>query len=138
MAAPANAPASLNIVLVVDSDVLVRMAVCEYLRHCGYRVFEAATAEEAITLLQRTTIPVDVVLTAVDLSGPMNGFGLSQWVRSNRPGTDVRMGGTAERAVDAAAQLCDSGPMRGKPHDTQVVHQRLKKLLAARARQQKP
>jgi CheY-like chemotaxis protein len=92
MAAPANAPASLNIVLVVDSDVLVRMAICEYLRHCGYRVFEAATAEEAITLLQKTTIPVDVVLTDVDLSGAMNGFGLSQWVRLNRPGTDVAHG----------------------------------------------
>ena len=56
-------------VLVVENEVLVRRAISEYLRHCGYRVIEAASAEEAMTLLAQANIAVDVVFSAVELGG---------------------------------------------------------------------
>ena len=34
-------------VLVIDGDALVRIPICQYLRDCGYRVLEAANADEA-------------------------------------------------------------------------------------------
>ena len=37
---------STETVLVVEDDVLVRIVICEYLRHCGYRVLEAETGME--------------------------------------------------------------------------------------------
>jgi CheY-like chemotaxis protein len=40
-------------VLVVEHEVMVRLAISEYLRHCGYRVIEAISAEEAITVLEQ-------------------------------------------------------------------------------------
>jgi CheY-like chemotaxis protein len=48
-------------VLVPDDDVLVRMPVVQFLRDCGYRVVEAASTDEAITILQNTNTSVDVV-----------------------------------------------------------------------------
>jgi DNA-binding NtrC family response regulator len=132
-----DAAANLETVIVVDGDVLIRLAISEYLRHCGYRVLEAVSADEAITILRKDNIRVDVVLTDVQTTGSMDGFGLSQWVRKNRPGVDVLLAGTPKRAVDAASGLCESGPMLGKPYDPQIVHDGIKKLLAARARQER-
>ena len=43
-------------VLVLDDDVLVRMPICQYLRDCGYRVLEAANANEAATILQERAV----------------------------------------------------------------------------------
>ena len=61
-------------VLVLDGDVLVRMPVVQFLRDCGYRVVEAANTDEAMVILQKTNVPVDVVLSEIDIPGFMNGF----------------------------------------------------------------
>ena len=74
-----------SIVLVAESDVLVRMTISAYLRDCGYRVVEAATGAEALVILKGSQVPVDIVLAEADLDGNGGGFALSQWVRSNRP-----------------------------------------------------
>jgi hypothetical protein len=62
-------PATIKTVLILDGEVLVRMPVVEYLRECGCRVIEAATTDEAIAILQKTNIPVDVVLSDIDIPG---------------------------------------------------------------------
>jgi response regulator RpfG family c-di-GMP phosphodiesterase len=56
-----------------------------FLRDCGYYVVEAASTDEAITILQNTNTPIDVVLSEIDIPGSMNGFGFAQWARSVRP-----------------------------------------------------
>jgi CheY-like chemotaxis protein len=61
-------------VLVLDGDALVRMPVVQYLRDCGYRVVEAATTEEALAILQKTDIPVDLMLSEIEIPGSMNGL----------------------------------------------------------------
>jgi CheY-like chemotaxis protein len=38
-------------ILVVEDDVLVRMPISQYLRDCGYKIIEAANADEAMTVL---------------------------------------------------------------------------------------
>ena len=55
-------------VLVLDGDVLVRMPVVQLLRECGYRFVEAASTDEAIAILQKTDIQVDVVLSKIDIT----------------------------------------------------------------------
>jgi CheY-like chemotaxis protein len=39
--------------LFVEDEVLVRMPIAQYLRDCGYRVIEAANADEAMTVLMQ-------------------------------------------------------------------------------------
>ena len=126
--------ATLETVLVVEDDVLIRIAISEYLRECGYRVFEAANAAEALAVLQKAEVEIDVVLSGVEMPGSMDGFGLAQWIRENRPGLDVVLAGTAERAAHAAGELCDEGPMLAKPYEPQILVDRIKQVLAARAR----
>jgi len=118
---------------VVEADVLVRLSISQYLRDCGYRVIEAASTDEAILVLQ-DGVRVDIVLTDVQMPGAMDGFGLSQWVRSNRPGIEVILAGSVNRAVSAAADLCEeNNGVLAKPYDPQVVLDRIRRLLASRA-----
>ena len=77
----ASKPAPLETVLVLEDDVLVRMPICQHLRDCGYRVLEAASADEATTILQKPDIQIDVILSDVEMRGKMNGFGFAQWAR---------------------------------------------------------
>ena len=137
MSTPAgySGSATVQTVLVVDSDVLVRMPLCQYLRDCGYRVLEAANADDAIAILQKPDIQVDLVLSDADLPGATNGFAFAIRARSLRPGLDVILAGTPKRAVDAAGKLCDDGPALMKPYDHKLVLAHIKRLLATRARQ---
>lgn len=121
-------------VLVVDDEVLVRLTIAAYLRECGYKVYEAASAEEAVAVLQNGTLFVDVVFTDVEMHGSMDGFGLSQWVHQHRPEIAVVLAGTAARAADAAGALCEKGPHLRKPYEPQAVLDQIKRLLASRGR----
>jgi response regulator RpfG family c-di-GMP phosphodiesterase len=87
------------------------MPIVQLLRECGYRVVEAATTDQAIAILERTNIPVEVVLTEIDISGSINGFGFAQWARSVRPELRILLAGTPEHTVRNAAGLCEAGPM---------------------------
>lgn len=115
-------------VLVVDSDVLVRMEIASYLRDCAYKVLEAPRAEEALVLLSRSK--VDAVLADVDLPGSMNGFALARWLREHRPGVSVFLASTPPMAADLAADLCEEGPLLARPYDPQLVLERIRKLKA--------
>lgn len=125
-------PPAPQTVLVVDAEVLIRMAIADYLRDCGYRVVEAASAEEALTVLRQTELGIDAVLVDMDLPGSMDGFGLAQWVREHREGLSVILAGTPARAAERAAELCENGPDLARPYEPQVVVDRIRRLLAER------
>lgn len=130
----AGTPASsAETVLIVEDEVRIRMVISEYLRHCGYKVIEAANADEAIVVLQQMDLKIDVVLSDVEMPGSMDGFGLSRWIRQNRPGLDVILAGTLDRAAEAAGDLCEDGPTLAKPYEPQIVVDRIKQLLGRRA-----
>jgi CheY-like chemotaxis protein len=76
-------------VLVVEDEVLVRMAVSQQLRECGYNVVEAANADEALTVLRHHNISMHIVLSDVEMPGSMDGFALATWIRQNRPDLKV-------------------------------------------------
>ncbi len=118
-------------ILVVEDDVLVRMPISQYLRDCGYKVIEAANADEAMTVLLHKETVIDIVFTDIEMPGTLDGFGLARWVRDRRPGVDVILAGTLPRTVEQAKELCDEGPIP-KPYDAQLVHKRIRRLLAAR------
>jgi CheY-like chemotaxis protein len=126
----AEVGSSLQTVLVVEDEVLIRLVIADYLRECGYRVHEAVNAEEAVAILESPEVSVDVVFSDVEMPGSMDGFGLARWVRANKPGTQVILTSGAERSADIAATLCEAGPLLEKPYPSQDVVDRIKQLTA--------
>jgi len=117
---------------VADSDVLVRHLIADYLRHCGYTVIEAASFEEAVTVVEAGSITPAVVLSDVELSGNGNGFALREQLTRTRPEVRVILAGSITSATHAAADLCEEGPHLARPYDPQLVLERIRRHLARR------
>jgi DNA-binding NtrC family response regulator len=118
------------VVLVVDGDVLVRHAIADYLRHCGYSVIEAASQAEAMTVLGDASLHIETVLCDVGL----DGFGLRKSLRDLRPDVDVILAGSVAAVAHAAADLCETGPHLARPYDPQGVVDQIKQMRARRDR----
>ena len=125
---------SSHVVVVVESDVLVRMPIAGYLRECGFKVVEAVNGAEAMTVLQDAELPVEVVLTDAALVGEPNGFALATWMRDNHPQIHVILAANTASAAAQAGKLCDEHPSVTKPYDHQLVETRIRQLIAARDR----
>ena len=129
-----EAQASTASVLIVDSDIIGRHALAEYLRHCGYAVVEAADTDEAMLGLRETTLSIDVILCDVAVKGTRTGFELVSYVRQQYPALEVKLAGSIEAAADTAADLCSAGPNLARPYEPAAVVDYVKRLRAARAR----
>jgi hypothetical protein len=79
-------------------------------------------------VLSNADIAVDVVFSAVEIGGALDGFALSRWIRTARPGLDVILTGTLEKAAEEAGELCEEGPHLKKPYEPQQVVDWIKKL----------
>jgi CheY-like chemotaxis protein len=119
-------------VLVVDDQVLIRLAIADYLRDCGYRVIEAGNGDEALSVLNAADVEIDVLFSDVQMPGRVDGFGLSQWVRRERPGIRIVLTSGVARACDAAEGLCEDGPLMEKPYSAADVESRVRSLLSRR------
>lgn len=118
-------------ILVVDDEVLIRFAIADYLRECGYHVLEAASGDEALELLTTEAAAVDLVFSDVQMPGETDGFGLARWIRQNRPDVRVILTSGVARSVDLAEDLCGIGPIEAKPYDAKSLAGRIRALLAA-------
>ncbi|WP_459630616.1 response regulator [Alsobacter sp. R-9] len=115
-------------ILVVEDEVLIRLTVADFLRECGFQVFEAAHAGEAIRILD-SEIPIDILFTDVQMPGDMDGFGLARWVRRNKPQIRVLLTSGLARAAAVATDLCDES-LVPKPYDHGQLLRRLRAILA--------
>lgn len=122
--------ASPQTILVVEDEVLVRLVIAEYLRECGYKVHEAANADEAVAVLEAPGVSVDIVFSDVVMPGSMDGFGLAKWVRAHYPKINVILTSSVDRSADIAGMLCEAGPLLQKPYEPQGVVDRIKQLTA--------
>jgi CheY-like chemotaxis protein len=118
-------------VLVVDGDVLVRHAISDYLRHCGYIVVEAASTDEAATVLTDASLEVDVVLCDAEAPGSQNAFQFRLWAAGLRQDVQIALAGNIEAAAHKAAELCDQGPHLARPYDPQGVVDYIRRLLGS-------
>ncbi len=109
---------------------MVRITIADYLRSCGYKVFEGVAADDVVTVL-RTEHKIDIVLVEVLLSGSMDGFALARWVREKHPAIDVVLTSGIPRAAEKAADLCDEGPLE-KPYHPQELERRINILRERR------
>jgi DNA-binding NtrC family response regulator len=88
---PAPDTARPNIVLVVEDEILIRLALADHLRDAGLTVYEAANVAEAIDLLTHHGSDIDAIFTDIMMPGPMDGLVLCEWAAQHCPGLPVIM-----------------------------------------------
>jgi CheY-like chemotaxis protein len=116
-------------VLVVDDEIMIRLVIADYLRECGYRVFEAGSPEDAVSILQ-SDLKIDIVFTDLELPGHSSGLELARWVRRRRPEIKVVLASGLYSAAELAGELCEAGPPIVKPYGSDAVAQRIRVLMA--------
>jgi len=119
-------------ILFVEDEVLTRMDMAEFLRQSGYRVSEAANSAEAIDALG-SKLTVDLVVTDVKMPGDLDGFGLAEWIRANRPGVEVIVASGDASSKQRAEQLSIDGLFLPKPYTGRVLLDLVRQALARRA-----
>jgi DNA-binding response OmpR family regulator len=113
-----------EVVLLVETNALLRNEVAEFLRGCGYQVIEAATAAEAVEVL--THRGVDVLVTDLELRDS-SGFEVSALAKKLQPKIRVIVTRSAERIAAAATDLCEDGPLEYPYHPQQLL-ERIRRL----------
>jgi DNA-binding response OmpR family regulator len=119
-------------VLLVEDEIMIRMTLAEFLRDCGFKVYEAGDAAEAIEILEAGNRRIDLVFSDVRMPGPMDGFGLARWVREHRKGMPVMLTSGDRRKAEAAKVLCESEPYFEKPYDLDAVVAEIRRVIEAR------
>lgn len=75
---------SLRRILVVEDQVLTRLAIAAALRQAGLIVIEAATADEALAYLDAGGV-VDAVFSDIQMPGQIDGLQLAKHLKQTMP-----------------------------------------------------
>ena len=112
------------LVMVVEDEVLIRMAVAGALRNVGLHAIEARDADEAMTVIHAGIIP-DVLFTDVRMPGSMDGLKLAALLESMFPDMHIII----SSAYIGRTDLKMSVNFIAKPLDPAIIARTIKKVL---------
>ena len=75
------------VILIVEDEFLIRINAVEMIEVAGFEVVEAASADEAIAILEGR-LDINVVFTDIQMPGSMDGLKLAAAVRDHWPPTE--------------------------------------------------
>jgi CheY-like chemotaxis protein len=107
-------------VLVVEGEVVLRMAVSAHLRDAGFVVIEAVSADEAVEPVSANRA-IQLVFSDVMMRGTMNGNELAAWISARYP----------EIRILLASGIHQHGPQSfvAKPYSFTELQQRIEGML---------
>src|SRR5580692_7877198 len=118
-------PARKQVVLVVEDEIMIRMALTTHLEEKGFDVREAECAADAIAILQEPGCIVNLVFSDVRMPGEMDGLGLSRWIFENRPNIAVILASGDLGKTTAMEDLCGAEAI-GKPYNYDVATNKIR------------
>jgi two-component system, response regulator PdtaR len=112
-------------VLIVEDEFLLRADTCEFLKECGFNVYEASNADEAIAMLE-VHVDIRAVFTDTQMPGSMDGLKLAHYVRRRWPPVTLII--TSGQAKPAAEEMPFGSAFVGKPYQLKEVAESLRAL----------
>lgn len=116
--------------MVVEAHVLVRATVADYIRECGFKVYEATSAAEALEMLQAGH-KIDVLLSDAGASEPPDGFALAKQIRQEFPAIEIILTNGLPMMVQRIGELCERTSQK-KPYEYEQMLNRLELLSQKR------
>jgi CheY-like chemotaxis protein len=113
-------------ILIVEDEMIVRLIGSDTLTDAGYEVVEAATADEALQLLEQHG-DVEVLFTDIRMPGSMDGLELARVVRERWPAMKILI--TSGDTFPPRSAIADDGCFLAKPYTTKVLRREVDKLL---------
>jgi len=117
-----------NTVLVVDDNATARWLLSEILSTEGYVVIEAASADQALIILNERP-EIRAVVTDIEMPGTLNGLELARRIVAGMPGIAVLL--TSGRYLPVTETLPPSTRFMPKPWQAGEILQHLEILFAS-------
>jgi CheY-like chemotaxis protein len=115
------------VVLIVEDEPLVRLCAVTMVEEAGFDVVEAANADEAIRVLESRR-DIQVVFTAIQMPGSMDGLKLAHAVRSRWPPIKIIV--TSGRGPVKDRDLPEGGRFFAKPYNPKQVSEVLREWIS--------
>jgi len=115
-------------VLVVEDEVLIRLDMVDCLEEAGFEVETAATAGQAIRILERRD-DIQLILTDVDMPGTMDGLKLAAYVRDRWPPIKIIV--TSGHVSVAPERIPAGGRFFSKPYDRPKIAEAIRDMIQA-------
>jgi len=112
-------------VLIVEDEIVLRMATADEFREGGFFVNEAANGDEAVAML-RSYSNIDAVFSDVRMPGALDGIGLAEWVRKRYPNIRMFLTSGALEAFPTNQTIADG--YFSKPYVTAEVERAIKQV----------
>jgi signal transduction histidine kinase/CheY-like chemotaxis protein/HAMP domain-containing protein len=114
-------------VLLVEDDADVRAAMCEMLDALGHETLVAKNADEALALLSQ---PVSLVISDVDLGGPVNGADLAREIALHHGGLPcILMSGVPYDVLSSRFSLGEPDLLLAKPFTSRQLEDCMRRAL---------
>ena len=113
LALEGNGPPKTAKIVVAEDDVLMRLMLADVLRYEGFQVFEAAKANEAISIL-KCTPDVDVVISDMRMRGIQDGLTLARYARAHYPSVLLVLASSSLPPLDTTFDACFVKPFSPK------------------------
>jgi DNA-binding NtrC family response regulator len=115
-------------VLVVEDEILIRMAIADSIADAGFVVYEAANADQAILILESHP-DVRALFTDIDMPGSMDGLKWAAAGRDRWPPVKIII--TSGHVTIRPEDLPVEGKFFAKPYDASKVVSTLRSLVEA-------
>lgn len=123
--------ATTPVVLVVEDEMMIRLSVTTCLRDCGFKVVEAASAEEAQALIL-AGLNVDLIFSDINMSG-LDGIALARWLAERNVGAPLVLTSGLASSLEAAQEACDNvSVFVSKPYAEARLVQQFRAILGQR------
>jgi CheY-like chemotaxis protein len=113
------------VVLIVEDDFLIRMNAAEVIADAGFDVVEAASADEAIAILE-DRLDITIVFTDVQMPGSMDGLKLAAAIRGRWP--PIKIVATSGIVDVRKVELPEGGRFLRKPYSSTEIVGMLREL----------
>jgi len=108
-------------VLVVEDEGLIRMAILDALEDAGFEVVEAASADEAIRILDKQKI--HFLFTDIQMPGKLSGVDLAHAMAKRFPDAGIIV--ASGRLAPADVDLPPQAEFHSKPYSVAKIVDRL-------------
>ncbi|MBN8919168.1 MAG: response regulator transcription factor [Rhizobiales bacterium] len=115
-------------ILLVEDDVLVSAMVKDALEYAGFEVTALDAAEDAVGLAM-ADVPFDLVVTDINLSGPMDGWELAETMREMRGGVPI-IYASAQVYAEGSGMRVGNSLTLAKPYSPIALCKLIRELLA--------
>ena len=116
------------VILIVEDELLIRLNAVEMIEEAGFEVVEAASADEAIAILEGR-LDITVVFTDIQMPGSMDGLKLAAAVRDRWP--PIMIVATSGRVKLGPDDLPEGSRFLPKPYSPAEITKTLRQLIAA-------